>query len=387
MVHTVKTRTIVSIVVLVGLFLLLLGGTAFAQEEIGEQATELYQYHRGQDVFFMLMLVAFLMLFIKRYEWGVCLATLLVLAVSWPLYMLIHVGLMGGALDIEAVILGVFASITLVIAIGVFLGHISTPHYLIAAVLFVPAYMLNEWFMFEYLEGVLDAGGSILVHLFAAFWGWGVILSLRNKAVLSQPMRTTVHSVSFVWLAAMLLLVLWPSFVTALVPPDEIIPSMINAFMALLASTLTAYLTLYILRREVDPLIYTYAILAGGVAIGATVNIVGPTTAWVIGALAGVLSALSFLFVDGWLQKKTGVLDTMGVNNLHGIPGIFGGLSALVVAGAPPEQAIAVVVAIAIALGTGAVTGMVLRMLGRPELVLDDAESFPMDEPRTAEAE
>jgi ammonium transporter Rh len=369
------------LVTLTGLFLAGMGGPAMAQE-MGPETAELFQYHRGQDVFFMLMLVAFLMLFIKRYEWGVCLATLLVLAVSWPLYLIVHTGLMGGTLDIEAVILAVFASITLVIAIGVFLGHVPTPAYLIAAVLFVPAYMLNEWFIFEFLDGVMDAGGSILVHLFAAFWGWGVILSVRNSQVLDAPMNTTVHSVSFVWLAAMLLLVLWPSFVTALLPPDQVIPGMINAFMALLASSLTAYLTFLALRRKVDPLVYTYALLAGGVAIGATVDLVGPVTAWIIGALAGVLSVLSFLYVHDWLRRTTGVLDTMGVNNLHGIPGIFGGLSAIVVAGAGISQAIAVVGAMIIALATGLVTGLVLRTFGRPTPVLDDAESFPMEDAR-----
>lgn len=360
-------------------------GTALASN-VGEEAAELYQYHRGQDVFLMLMLVAFLMLFIKRYEWGVCLATLLVLSVSWPLYLFVHVQVIGGDLNIESVIRAVFASITLVIAIGVFLGHISTVHYITAAVLFVPAYMLNEWFMFEYLDGVLDSGGSILVHVFAAYWGWGLILSLRNKSVLDQSMRTTVHSVSFVWLGAMLLFVLWPSFVTALLPPSDVIPAMINCYLALVASVFTAYLTLFVLKRTIDPLVYTYAILAGGVSIGATVDIVTPTTAWVIGAVGGIISTLSFLYLDDWLRQKTRVLDTMGVNNLHGTPGIFGGLSAIVVAGGAWTQAFAVLGAVVIALVTGALTGFVLRLFRRPEIVLDDAESFPMEEPRSTEA-
>src|SRR5690625_3706352 len=158
---------------------ILAAGTALGNS-ISEQSIELFQYQRGMDVFFMLMLVAFLMLFIKRYEWGVALATLLVFAVSWPLYLLVHSEVFGLALNIEASILAAFSSITLVIAIGVFLGHISTIHYLVAAALFVPAYMFNEWFMFEYLEGVADAGGSILVHVFAAYWGWGIAIGVWN---------------------------------------------------------------------------------------------------------------------------------------------------------------------------------------------------------------
>lgn len=360
---------------------LLAGGAAFSNT-ISDQSAELFQYHRGMDVFFMLMLVAFLMLFIKRFEWSVALATLLVFAVSWPLYLLVHSEFFGLALDIEAAILGAFAAITLVIAIGVFLGHISTFNYLIAAALFVPAYMLNEWFMFGYLEGVMDAGGSVLVHVFAAYWGWGIAIGLWNKRVADEPMKTTVHSVSFVWLASMLLLVLWPSFVTALLTPMEVVPAMINCFLAMSASILTTYIFCYILQRKVDPLVYTYAILAGGVAIGATVNLVTPMTAWTIGAIGGIISTLSFIYLDPWLHRTTGVLDTMGVHNLHGTPGIFGGLAAIVVAGAPAAQAIAVAGAMIIGLGTGAVSGVILRVFGRPELMLDDAEAFPMEEAR-----
>lgn len=379
-------RRLVMTMLLVGAFVTTLGGAVLAST-MAQETAELFQYQRGMDVFFMLMLVAFLMLFIKRYEWGVALATLLVFAVSWPLYLVVHSEIFGLALNIEAAIKAAFAAITLVIAIGVFLGHISTMHYLLAAALFVPAYMFNEWFMFDYLTGVADAGGSVLVHVFAAYWGWGVAIGLWNKRVSGEPMQTTVHSVSFVWLASMLLLVLWPSFVTALLPTGEVIPAMINCFLAMAGSILSAYLVSYVLQqRKIDPLVYTYAILAGGVAIGATVNLVTPVNAWIIGVLGGTISTLSFIYLDPWLHRKTGILDTMGVHNLHGTPGIFGGLAAMVVAGAPPSQAIAVAGTMIIGLVTGFGSGLVLRIGGRPEIMLDDAEAFPMEEPRATDA-
>ena len=329
----------VAVLALAGLLL----STGVASAEVVEEGTaQLFQFHRGQDVAFMLMLVAFLMMFIRRYEWGVALATLLVLVTSWPLYVLVHTELLGNALDIEAVIRGLFASITLVIAIGVFLGHISTPLYVLVGVLFVPAYMLNEWFLFTALDGVLDSGGSILVHMFAAYWGWGVILTLRNQAVRDEPMQTSVHSVSFVWLASMLLFVLWPSFVTALLPPEEIIPAMINTYLALMASTLVTYVLLVVLKRIIDPLVFTYAILAGGVAIGATVDLATPWQAWIIGLVGGAASTLSFVYLNDRLGTATGALDSMGVHNLHGIPGIIGGLAPLLVVGAGGVQILAV---------------------------------------------
>lgn len=364
--------------------LITLLGTAPAATaaEVSADTGELFQFHRGQDVLFMLMLVAFLMIFIRRYEWGVALATLLVLAVSWPLYIIVYTEVLNNSLDIEAVIAGLFASITLVIAIGVFLGHIGTPVYLLVGVLFVPAYMFNEWFIFEQLEGVLDSGGSILVHMFAAYWGWGVILGLRNTKVNDEPARTSVHSVSFVWLAAMLLFVLWPSFVTALLPEGQIIPGMINTYLALTASVVVTYILMVLLKRTIDPLVFTYAILAGGVAIGSSVELASPGQSWLIGAIGGAASTLCFLYLNDWLIAKTGVLDTMGVHNLHGVPGIIGGLVPLIAFGAPLAQLWAVLATLAIGLVTGVITGLILRLCGRPKVMLDDAESFPVKELR-----
>lgn len=333
----------------------------------------------------MLMLVAFLMMFIRRYEWGVALATLLVFATSFPLYLLAQTGILGADLSIELIIGGAFAAITLVIAIGVFLGHISTISYILVGVLFVPCYMVAEWFLFQFLDGVLDAGGSILVHMVAAYWGWGVILGLRNKAVLEEPADTSVHSVSFVWLASMLLMVLWPSFVTALLPTEDIIPGMANTYLAMVGSILTTYLILWALKRTIDPLVFTYAILAGGVAIGASVDLATPLQSWIIGLVAGAISTLSFLFLDGWLRDKTGVWDTMGVHNLHGVPGILGGLVPIVLGFAGGSQAIAVVGTIVISLVLGFIVGLILRLLPKPTKMLDDAEAFPAEEMRATD--
>jgi ammonium transporter Rh len=352
---------------------------------VNDATAELFQFHRGQDVFFMLMLVAFLMMFIRRYEWGVALATLLVFATSFPLYILAHTGIFGAAIDVELIIAAGFCAITLVIAIGVFLGHISTISYLLVGVLFVPSYVFIEWFLFSFLDGALDAGGSILVHMVAAYWGWGVILGLRNKAVNDEPADTSVHSVSFVWLASMLLLVLWPSFVTALLPPEDVVPGLVNTYMAMVASILVTYVLLWALKRTIDPLVFTYAILAGGVAIGASVDLATPLQSWIIGLVAGAVSTLSFLYLDEWLRNKTGVWDTMGVHNLHGVPGIVGGLTPIVLGFGAGTQAIAVVGTLVIALVLGLISGFILRLMPKPTKMLDDAEAFPAEEMRATD--
>ncbi|MCK8516334.1 ammonium transporter [Methylonatrum kenyense] len=333
---------------------------------------EIHKYHKSMDVWFMLMLVAFLMLFIKKFEWGVCLATMLVTAGSFITHTAIQQFGFGASWSQDLVILSVFCSITVVLAIGVFLGTIKMWQYFLAGILFAPAWVAIDWFMFGYLEGVVDPGGSMLVHMVAAYWGWGVILALREKRAFNEPMETTTHSVSFVWLASMLLFVLWPSFVTALLPADMVNWGMFTAYMAGLGSVISAYFTCVWIQKKVDPLVYTYALLAGMVAIGSPLVSVDPWTAFGIGLVAGAASVWSFLKLHDWLAKKTGVLDVMGVQNLHGVPGIIGGLAGAIFA-AGMVNVISVVGVFILSLFFGAITGLILKATRG---LMDESEMF-----------
>lgn len=76
------------------------------------------------------------------------------------------------------------------------------------------------------------------------------------------------------------------------------------------------------------------ASLAGGVIIGApcgVLNNVGGALA--IGFIGGMVSTFCFMKLSGVLKNSMGLYDTCGVHNLHGIPGLLGGiLSAIVIA-------------------------------------------------------
>jgi ammonium transporter Rh len=76
------------------------------------------------------------------------------------------------------------------------------------------------------------------------------------------------------------------------------------------------------------------ASLAGGVVIGAPSSLfINPAASILCGLGAGIISTLGFIYLSAFLKKKNGLLDTCGVHNLHGIPGILGGiLSAIAVA-------------------------------------------------------
>jgi len=76
------------------------------------------------------------------------------------------------------------------------------------------------------------------------------------------------------------------------------------------------------------------ATLAGGVVIGAPCGVLYlPGVALAIGAIAGAISVVGFKFLAPKLNEKIGLHDSCGVHNLHGIPGLIGGiLSAVIVA-------------------------------------------------------
>ena len=321
---------------------------------------ETHKWHKDMDIWFMLMLVAFLMLFIKKFEWGICLAVMLVTAGSFLVYAAIKQFAWGWAWNQEMVIMSIVCSITVVIAIGVYLGTVKMWQYLLSGILFAPAFVLVEWWMFYYLKGVVDPGGSMLVHMMAAYWGWGVILALREKRAFDEPMNVTTHSISFVWLAAMLLFVLWPSFVTALLPADQGNWGMITCYMSGLGAIISVYICCMIYEKKVNPLVYTYAFLCGPVAIGSPLLSVGPWGALAIGAIAGIISATSFIYIHERLCKAMGVLDVMGVHNLHGVGGWFGAFcgAALAAGGVNIVCAIGV---FGISLITGMISGLVLK--------------------------
>jgi len=342
---------------------------------------ELHKWNKNMDIWFMLMLVAFLMLFIKKFEWGICLSVCLVTATSFLAYCAIKQFFFGWTWNQDMLIMGVVCAITVVIAVGVFVGTIQMWQYLLVGVLFAPAFVLVEWWMFTFLKGVIDPGGSMLVHMMAAYWGWGVILALREKRAFDEPMNVTTHSVSFVWLASMLLWILWPSFVTALLPADQVHWGMVTCYMAGLGSIISAYIFCMIYQRKVNPLIYTYALLAGPVAIGSPLLSVGPWGALLIGLIAGFLASTSFIFIQKRLCKAMGVLDVVGVHNLHGVCGIFGAIAgALLAAGWVNITSLIGVFAISIV--TGLISGFIIKATrGVMDTLFADTNDFDLWHP------
>ena len=98
----------------------------------------------------------------------------------------------------------------------------------------------------------------------------------------------------------------------------------------------------------------------------------------IIGVLASGLSTFGFAIIQSRQQKLMKIIDTCGVTNLHGLPGLLGGLAALpVIKGLRMESQLwGILITILIAFLTGLAVGKILPMLGRKVEVYEDSEEF-----------
>lgn len=378
------------IVVLIGLFLCCPG--AFAAEGVlasaGDAARQVAQYNFAIHILAMLLVgFGFLMVFVRRYGYGATTGTYLVVAVGLPLYIFLRgSGLLCGEpiapSTIKALLFAEFAAASALIAMGAVLGRLRVFQYALLALFLVPAYMLNEWLVLDgglgVTKGFADAAGSIIIHAFGAYFGLGVTLAVTTARQRGQPIQADATADRFAMLGSMVLWLFWPSFCCAVVPAEQMQHTAVNTVLALSGATLGTFALSTLLRKGKTSLAdMANAALAGGVSIGATCNIVSPAVAFGIGALAGALCVAGYVFVQPALLARFKIVDTCGVHNLHGMPGLLGGLIAVVaVPGVATAQLAGIAVTLALAIVCGLAAGALIRLTGTTTLAYDDAESF-----------
>ena len=345
-----------------------------------------FMYEKSVDIMVMLLIgFGFLMVFVKKYGYTSVTATFLLVALTLPLYMLLRPYLWGSASDLSIVNISMllfaeFAAASLLIAIGGPLGRINTHQYLLIGLMFTPLYALNEWIL---LSGAvipagafLDTAGSISIHAFGAYFAFGLIIMLTTKKDREIKIESSKNSSQFMLLGSAALWIFWPSFCSALAPVDKIPLVATNTILALCGATLATYALSTFIHGKIDVSDIANASLAGGVAIGASVANVTPGWSMIIGSIAGAISVIGFAVIQPRLQKLTGGIDTAGVHNLHGMPGVFGGLVAMALVSFPLWQFTGIVLTVVFALIMGIVVGFIVSKLGRIEILYDDTGEF-----------
>ncbi len=380
-----------------GLFVLLSGFilTLFMPFSVFASANEavdgirqVQQYNFSINILAMLLVgFGFLMVFVKKYGYSATTGTYLVVGAGIPLYLLLRYT---GVLSLEAVnpqtikglLLAEFAVAAALISMGAVLGRLRLYQYALISVFLVPIYMINEWLVLDgglgITKGFVDAAGSIVIHAFGAYFGLGLAVALTKQKHMDHPIESDASSDRFSMLGSMVLWIFWPSFCSAIVPAEQFEQTVVNTVLALCGATLITYLFSALLRKGKPAIAdIANASLAGGVAIGATCNLVSAPVAFLIGLLAGALCVVGYTIIQPRLQRLLKMVDTCGVHNLHGMPGLLGGIIAIfVVPEAAKAQVAGIVFTVVLAFVGGIISGNIIRLTGSKEAVYEDADEF-----------
>ena len=349
---------------------------------------EVQQYNFAIHILAMLLVgFGFLMVFVKRYGYGATTGTYLIVAAGLPIYLALRTSgvLSADAVDahtIKGLLLAEFAVASALIAAGAVLGRVRLFQYALLAIVMVPLYMINERLVLDgglaMTKGFMDSAGSIIIHAFGAYFGLGLAVALTARKQREIEIQNDAPSNSFSMIGSMMLWLFWPSFCCAVVPPEQFAATAVNTVLALCGATAATFILSSVFNKgKVVIADMANAALAGGVSIGATCNIVSAPVAFAIGAIAGGLCVFGAAVVQPRIQKMFKIVDTCGVHNLHGLPGLFGGLAAaFVVPGSAGAQISGIIFTVVIALTGGLIAGFIIRTAGAKQSAYEDSEDF-----------
>lgn len=333
----------------------------------------------------------YLMTFLKEFGIGAIGFTMMITVVGmqWSLftelffYQLYHNQHEAYSFGIYQMIEALYAVAAVLITFGGIIGKVTPLQLLILTLIELIFYSFNnQIFLVGALE-VADAGGTIIIHMFGAYFGLSVsyILGHNNEV----PKQGYVPDM-FAFIGTLFLWIYWPSFVGGALEPgsDDQQKAVIFTILALASSSTVAFSLSSILdeNNEFRPVDLQNASLAGGVAIGAVANLtLNPIVACIIGCIAGAVSTFGFAKLQSIIENKFGLHDTCGIHNLHGMPSIIGGIFSVI--GAAHKQNLdseseiyeshphnawgyqlaAILITLGFSILTGTLTGYILKLV------------------------
>lgn len=302
-----------------------------------------YRYASFQDVHTMIFIgFGFLMTFLKRYGFSSVAFNFLLAAFGLQWSTLIQ-GFFHGFHDgkihigVESMINADFCTGAVLISFGAVLGKASPVQLLIMTLFEVTLFGINEFIILSVLEAK-DAGGSMTIHTFGAYFGLVVsrVLYRPNLDKSRHKEGSVYHSDLFAMIGTIFLWMFWPSFNSAVAAHgDDQHRTALNTYYSLAACTVATFATSALLNGEgkLDMVHIQNAALAGGVAVGTSAEMMlTPFGSMIAGALAGIISTFGFKFLTPILDSKLKIQDTCGVHNLHGMPGVLAALIGALVA-------------------------------------------------------
>ncbi|NXN93222.1 RHAG protein, partial [Rhinopomastus cyanomelas] len=332
-----------------------------------------------QDVHVMIFVgFGFLMTFLKKYGFSSVGINMLIaaLGLQWGVLMQgfwhLHQGKI--SVDITSMINADFSTATALISFGALLGKTSPLQMLILTLLEITIFACNEHLVAEVFQAT-DVGASMTIHAFGAYFGLATTLVLHRPGLKKkhENEESTYHSDLFAMIGTLFLWLFWPSFNSAIATGDEnVMRAIINTYYSLAACAVVTFALSSLVdpRGKFNMVLIQNATLAGGVAVGTCADMeIHPFGAMCIGTIAGIISVLGFQYLSPLLASKLNIHDTCGVHNLHGLPGVLGGIAGIIVTATgngggytPGMQAASLGSSVGIALAGGALTGAILKL-------------------------
>ncbi|XP_040585448.1 ammonium transporter Rh type A [Mesocricetus auratus] len=337
-------------------------------------------YPLFQDVHVMIFVgFGFLMTFLKKYGFsGVGFNLFLAaLGLQWGTIVqgLLHDKGQNFHIGIKNMINADFSTATVLISFGAVLGKTSPIQMLVMTILEIAVFAGNEHLVTNIFQAS-DTGASMTIHAFGAYFGLAVAGILYRPGLRWEHKNeeSVYHSDLFAMIGTLFLWIFWPSFNSAIAEPEEKqYRAVINTYLSLVASVIMAYALSSLVERRgrLDMVHIQNATLAGGVAVGTCADMEIPLYAAMgIGSIAGIISVLGYKFLSPLLGNKLMIKDTCGVHNLHGLPGVFGGLASILAiyfgmsagSSSMAMQAAALGSSIGSAIVGGLATGLILKL-------------------------
>lgn len=323
----------------------------------------LTDYPMFQDVHVMIFIgFGFLMTFLKKYGLSAVSLNMLcaVVCLQWSTLVIgffhLHERITPGAeiikngtlvgheqehnyvieLSLTSLLTADFASAAVLISFGVVLGKASPFQLVLMALIEIVLFVANE-VLGRNVFGAIDAGDTIFVHLFGAYFGLAVSRAMYHKKYEgSEKQGSSRSSDMFSMVGTIFLWMFWPSFNAAAAKHGE--PqhrAILNTYFSLCAAVLSSFAFSAATNKRHKFVMehIQNATLAGGVAIGACADlVVQPYGCLIVGSFAGIVSTVGYSYITPWLAKKCHTHDTCGVHNLHGMPAVMGAILSCIMA-------------------------------------------------------
>jgi len=305
---------------------------------------EYYQMYLGIE-FMMFFGFGYLMCFLKRYGMGAVGFSMLitVLGILWGVLV---EGFFDQAcrghfeyvkVDILALMDSLFLVAAILISYGGIIGKVSPLQLVFMTIAETVFYCVNKRCLLMQIVDIEDAGGTIIIHMFGAYFGLAIAWIIGKPGAGTESEGGHVADL-FSLIGTVFLWIYWPSFNGGGLVANSGAQqrAVINTIFGMCASTIGSFIvsSTFSYSKKIRPVDIQNATLAGGVAMGAVCHLtLRLSDALLIGLAAGSLSCMGFLRIQFWVEKNLSIHDTCGIHNLHAMPSVLGGVASIILAG------------------------------------------------------